>query len=467
MSISCIAKNDDPLHFVRDSWNDSYSSNRDTLIAEGADPEFCQKQSKVVLILSASRSGSSWLAELCSSSTQFSSLPGEIDPFMILALDHPNVSDGESDELSAGRLTPAVAEALSLQISLFAGNRSLTRKKGLSPKQLFQNEMRLLFQWPELHRHMPEVRQAIRETFEQTEDFSREARMLVYLKNLKRILPHVNPYYYDLDPNLIRDAFPDEPVPTGPPSRTAVIEESPFICDSSWNSTDRESSQLPLVLKSPSNAYRLDFLRALFPNAEITIVHVIREPAACVTGLMCGWLHHGFFKHRTYPRTLEIEGYTRPDQPWTAEWWKFDLPPGWTEYTHRRLEEVCRFQWISANEHILRWVQRNRESTRYVQATERMLAYDTRREMIRLFEELGLRADEGLLDALIRNRRTMVSYSITERSRAELACLAAAVTDCIRVRYVMDAFRDAGSSVSRRRVFSRPVMRARSRSSPA
>lgn len=460
MSIPCRIEGSDALEAIRAQWSNSYIADRDALFAEGADPEFCKKQSRVVLILSASRSGSSWLAEMCSSSTQFASLPGEIDPFLILALGQPDLSNGESDELAAWRLAPSVAEAMSLHLSLFVGNGASEEEERLTPKRLFQTEMRILLQWPELHAHMDEVRWVIRKAFQETRDLPWEIRMIHYLKYLKKILPHLNPYYYDLDPDLVSDSFPEERVPAGPPNPIAVIEEPPFVCESPWTTARGcGTTQLPLIIKSPSNAYRLDFLRSLFCNAEITVIHVMREPAACVTGLMCGWLHHGFFKHRTYPRILEIEGYTRSDQPWTSEWWKFDLPPGWTEYTHRRLEEACRFQWISANEHILRWVQRNRNDIEYVQATERMLTYDTRVEMARLFDKLRLRVDEDSINALRCDRRTMVSYGVCDERRAELRRIATGITDCMRVRYIMDAYQDAGSSSSRKRVFIRPRIR--------
>jgi hypothetical protein len=462
MSIPCRIEDSDALEAVRAQWNNSYTASRNALSEEGADPEFCKKQSRVVLILSASRSGSSWLAEMCASSTQFASLPGEIDPFLILALGQPDVSNGESDELEAWRLTPSVAEALSLQLSLFVGNGALVEEERLTPKRLFQSEMRVLLQWPELHEHMDEVRWVIRKAFQKTKELPWEIRMIHYLRYLKKILPHLNPYYYDLDPELVYDAFPEERIPAGPPNPSAVIEEPPFICESQWTTpSGRGAPQLPLIIKSPSNAYRLDFFRSLFSNAEITVIHVMRDPAACVTGLMCGWLHHGFFKHCTRPRILEIEGYTRSDQPWTAEWWKFDLPPGWTEYTHRRLEEVCRFQWISANEHILRWVQRNRKDIKYVQTSERMLTYDAALEMAQLFEKLGLQGDENSVNALMCNRRTMVSYGVSDERRAELRRIAMDITDCMRVRYIMDAYQDAGYSSVRKRVFIRPRIRAR------
>ena len=49
---------------------------------------------------------------------------------------------------------------------------------------------------------------------------------------------------------------------------------------------------------------------------------------------------------------LAIEGYVdhRPDD---AHWWKYDLPPGWEEWTTQPLVEVAGFQWRSAHAAIL------------------------------------------------------------------------------------------------------------------
>jgi hypothetical protein len=278
--------------------------------------------------------------------------------------------------------------------------------------------------------------------------------MIAYLGHLRKLVPRLNPYFYDLEPKLVRNAFPGERIPSGPPNEACVIEEPPYICESPWlPAALRGQAQRPLLLKSPSNAYRLDFLRALFPNAEITVVHVMRNPAASVAGLMCGWLHHGFFKHRTPPDMLRIDGYSGADRPWTSRWWKFDLPPGWTQLANRPLEEVCRFQWLSANEHILRWVQRNRGGINYIQTAEQDLAHDARAEMVRLFTALNVRADDGLFRALELDRHTMISYSISEDRRAELRRIAARITDCDAVKQALEAYDEAGSGGARARAF--------------
>jgi len=439
----------DALDCVRTQWNRLSVALQGSQLQESADPEFCRKQTRLILLLSASRSGASWFAELCASSTRLCSLPGEIDPFLLLTLGPPDLAVGESDRLEAYHATPSVSEALSQYLHQFAGNQSCSQDSRLTSLRRFQIAMRTLVQWPELREQMDGVQGAIRETFEQTEGLSREERMTLYLLRLKQLLPCVNPYFYDLDPKLVGKYFPDEPIPMGPPTETTVIEEPPFICESPWAcALDGGAPDRPLLLKSPSNAYRLGFLRALFPNAEITALHLMRDPAASVTGLMSGWLHHGFFKHRMPGGTLHIERYLQPDQPWTSEWWKFDLPPNWNRYTRCPLEEVCTFQWVSANEHILRWVKRNTADIHYVQTSLHRLKSDLKGEISRVFSELGLRPDAGLLNAVALNRRTMVSYGVSPPIRSELQRLAASATDCVRVRNILDAFADVAPGLS-------------------
>ena len=161
-----------------------------------------------------------------------------------------------------------------------------------------------------------------------------------------------------------------------------------------------------------------------------------------------GWLHHGFHKHRLPGGSLGIERYTRPDRPWTAAWWKFDLPPGFDRYTHRPLQEVCALQWLSANEHILQWVERNRADIHYVQTSTARLSIDLDGEMARLFAELELDPDAGLLRAVARNRRTMLSYGVSDDARSKLRRCAAAATANARVCAVLDAFADLGGGPS-------------------
>jgi hypothetical protein len=69
-------------------------------------------------------------------------------------------------------------------------------------------------------------------------------------------------------------------------------------------------------------------------------------------------------------------------------------------------------------------------------------------EISRVFFELGLRPDAGLLNAAARNRRTMVSYGVSAAIRSELQRVAASATYCVRVRNTLDAFADMAPGLS-------------------
>lgn len=176
-----------------------------------------------------------------------------------------------------------------------------------------------------------------------------QALFVRLLVHARAEFPAINPYYYDLPPALVRDAFPGLPVPQGPPG-PVLLEEPPFVAAGPWRRLSPAAlARRPLVVKTPSNVYRLPFLQALFPNARIRVLHLTRNAAAAINGLVDGWRFRGFFSHHL-PGRLRIAGYTDTFPDWGADWWKFDLPPGWEAYTDRTLPEVCGYQWRSAHE---------------------------------------------------------------------------------------------------------------------
>ena len=140
--------------------------------------------------------------------------------------------------------------------------------------------------------------------------------------------------------------------PQDRPDPSYCLEEPPFVVPTPRRlPTADELRRTPLLLKAPLDAYRLDVLRAVFPLARFTVVHLTRAPAASINGLYDGWLDRGFFSHR-FPDRLAIPDYS-DTADWARSWWNFDLPPGWQEYTTRPLAEVCALQWRSVHEHIL------------------------------------------------------------------------------------------------------------------
>lgn len=141
----------------------------------------------------------------------------------------------------------------------------------------------------------------------------------------------ISPYHYD------EYAEGD----TDSPLEAEAIEERPFITPH-----DHKRSLTPgdfgrtLVLKTSVDAYRLRWIREqLFPDTDVHVVHLTRNPAASINGLYDGWrLNRGF---PTYDvGNLNLEGYDN-------SLWNYDLPPGW--YTDGRLIDICLEQWTQAH----------------------------------------------------------------------------------------------------------------------
>ena len=129
------------------------------------------------------------------------------------------------------------------------------------------------------------------------------------------------------------------------PLEDEAIEERPFI-----TSHDHKRGLEPgdfertLVLKTSVDAYRLPWIREqLFPETDVDLVHLTRNPAASINGLYDGWrLNRGF---QTYDvGDLDLEGYE-------GSLWNYDLPPGWDR--EGRLIDVCLRQWTQAHRHAL------------------------------------------------------------------------------------------------------------------
>lgn len=391
--------------------------------SEYADPLYCEKLRRLVLIVGSSRSGSSWLADVLQGSYNCCSLPGEVDPLLLLSVPHKHelLRTEPSDALGASDVNAHLSEKMSLLLSWMAGSRKIRSDYWhLSIRQRFEIAMRTIWQWPDMCMDANHLLHIISLCFDCSNyESSPDYAMLNYLRCLKASHEmSINPFYYDLPYWLIRRAFPDEELPSGPPSDAGVLEEPPFIPFKPWVAlVPKQRLKNPLILKSPSNSYRLNFFRTLFPNAEMILVHVVREPIDSITGLMSGWKHHGFFKHRFKRGSVSIEGYSDLYIPWTCEWWKFDLPPGWSKYAHKPLVEVCTYQWLSANNHVLCWAREHASECTYIQLQYEDMIKDLRHEVLKIFNAINVVPDIGLISSLRGDRRTMVSSGMPEELR--------------------------------------------------
>lgn len=307
---------------------------------------------QVVVIASASRSGSSLVAEWLRRQTGLLHLKGEPNPFFRsiqngLAPFEPGRSDADFPSADA---QAQIADAIAGTAGAYPPATAPVCPEALAVDIV----ERLNLQWPdEQFRHADVVdalNRIMAEAGWQLYGHIDEAELTVRLIGLlgerhRRLSLDC----YDLPQRL--GSAPTRPDPAVPPP--ASVEETPFIPLGAWvRASPRALESCMLVLKSPSLSYKLGCMGSLFPNARIRVLHLTRNPAAAVNGLIDGWLHRNFFSHKV-SIDLHIRSYSETAPAWASRWWKFDLPPHWEHYVGAPLAEVNAFQWRSANEHIL------------------------------------------------------------------------------------------------------------------
>lgn len=321
-------------------------------VGEPPAPDVSLAASNVVILGSSSRGGSSIFAEILRRSPRLLHFRGETNPMFRLCGLH-----GESDALEHEPVPEGLGRALGWECG-----QPTRQLEGDAAIWRFAIDLtvRLTLQWPSLGFGVERVHQAVREVlvalrqeegwpegvFVEAQAF--HARLLGVLR---RSWPEIHPGGYDIDRALLLARCPGPwPDPFLP---ELLVEEPPFVLITPWRvATEEQLATMPLVVKTPSNAYRMDWLRRFFRNATVRTLHLLRSVAASVNGLYDGWRYPGFHSHRM-AAPLQIAGYTEC-MPGGDAWWKFDRPPGWEEYAHARLEDVCAFQWRSAHEALLR-----------------------------------------------------------------------------------------------------------------
>lgn len=365
----------------------------------------------VVVLASSSRGGSSVVSEILRHSRDLLHFRAEVNLFFVLSGHAFPDSGTGSDALGAAELTDP--ELLDRLLAFDMGRHGDGLPDDASIER-FADELhwRLSAQWPEETFDVEQVHFWTRETLA---DLHRDHGWAVgafddaqlfhtlLLCRVRSRHPAVNPWYYDIRPDLICDHCPDAEASAAPPS-TLVFEEPPFVTISPWQTVTEADLDRPLVVKTPSNVYRLPFLRALFPNARLRVFHLTRNAAASINGLHDGWRFRGFFAHHL-PDQLAIDGYSDRFPEWGNDWWKFDLPPGWEDWTHRSLVEVCGFQWRSAHAATLAYLEQHDVPTIRLRFEDMVGEIDARRRAIGaltdwlgvpLGDELGQLVETGL-----------------------------------------------------------------------
>jgi hypothetical protein len=315
----------------------------------------------VVLIASSSRGGSSVFTELLRGVPGLSHLQAELNPFVLLAGAGPWESGRGDDQLSADDPVDerVWARELGLDVGAPAWVVGAGPAGGLEPLA-GAITARLIVQWPERGLPPAALFSAVRAALDALSAQARGALPApgplhrALLDALARRWPGLDPWFYDLAPALLADAGPP---PAGPPGRVP-IEEPPFVTVGPW----RRGLFGPLVIKTPSNCHRLDWLAARFPRARLRVLHLVRNPAAAINGLVDGWLFRGFHSHAlAAPLGGALGAALRPGD---RGHWKYDLPPGWAALRGAPLPLVAAHQWASAHDAALRWLDAHPEVPR-------------------------------------------------------------------------------------------------------
>lgn len=336
---------------------------------EAAVPDLFSKVREVVVVASSSRGGSSIFTEILRQSPELIHFKGEINPFLVMAGLTSPASGRADDSLDASDAGPDNQGKLALLEREMALDIGVNRPVDLCDPPLrarFKSDLlwRITIQWPEIEIDPDFVSACIEQTFSALADdhgwrpgeFSDPQLFhVLFLARLRARYPKINPHYYDLNSELITRYCPGVEVCLAPPGH-CLIEEPPFVLISPRHPVSAEMfASCPLVLKTPSNVYRLAFLQKIFHQARFRILHLVRNPADAINGLVDGWLYHGFFSH-PLSTVLNIKGYSDHFPAWGRHWWNYDLPPGWQQWADLPLEFVCGQQWRQAHQTILAYL---------------------------------------------------------------------------------------------------------------
>jgi hypothetical protein len=332
---------------------------RDDLFTLAENPVWAEITTKdirtVVVILSSSRSGSTLLTELLKQTPQLLSLQGEHVPFYKL-----NGFSFPANQLESDWLVQAPSRNFSEISRDFISEIGNVATSVDFRSFAFAVVLRLTLQWPQFGLSAQEWLAYAYDAHRRLLHRDMRWQSNLFLLELSRLLCadgyNINPYYYDLPKEALQTSFPLSIPPQGPPHPDFCLEEPPFVVVEPHSCpTADEIRRKPLLLKASVDAYRLPFLRQLFPHAQFKIIHLTRNPAACINGLYDGWLNHGFFSHNVKGHAiLSIAGYSHIDE-WGKFWWNYDLPPKWKTIINDPLEYVCAFQWYHAHTHILEY----------------------------------------------------------------------------------------------------------------
>lgn len=111
---------------------------------------------------------------------------------------------------------------------------------------------------------------------------------------------------------------------------------------------ENKPSSITLLEKTPRNALNIPFMEKLFPDMQVIFLY--RDPRENISSIIEAW--EVGLKTGRFVTFQNIPG-------WDKQHWCLLLPPGWRKMNGKSIPEISTFQWISANETILKDLNRS------------------------------------------------------------------------------------------------------------
>lgn len=326
-------------------------------------PDFRTAVTRLVVIASPFRGGTSLLTELLRYADDLLHFQAEMQPILRLAgWTYPE--NGAGSEC----ITELVGDTQLLEWELGSDIGNPVREWNSIDWHRYAQDFlwRWIVQWPELPVGLADVDGMVQKALDDLAAGRLAGRSdpvravsLAMLKMLAERSQAANPFYVDVSEAEIRDILPDLSRPAGPHGRT-VLEFAPLAIPQPWKTVTRDDVEHTTVItKTPVNVYKMLALQEFFPRADIRVIHLTRNPGAAISSYREAWLSPWFF-NAPVDVQLRIDGYTDPRHPWSSNWWKLDFPPGWQGLVHRSLEQVCAAQWCASHTAVLNFLAENR-----------------------------------------------------------------------------------------------------------
>ncbi|MFI3156289.1 MAG: sulfotransferase [Methylococcaceae bacterium] len=151
-------------------------------------------------------------------------------------------------------------------------------------------------------------------------------------------IPQLNPAAQDFDSNRLTELHASSEIADLLKRRFVRQLRNREGVAYSKSGTEPSPGSVRFLEKTPKNALRIPFLKAVFPDA--LFVYLYREPAENISSLLEGWRSLRFIAYRNLPN-------------WVHRQWSFFLPTGWRELHSTSLATIAAYQWHKCNETIV------------------------------------------------------------------------------------------------------------------